>query len=107
MLMEQGWLSKVHKHEENIFADVSTSWWWGAVAPTFAAIWNPDGQTFFILPSVVLTPPWTNRYFMKIGGIYILGTDRQAFDAGGTLKGANYVFAQFQYNFTAYPWQGM
>ena len=99
MLEAQGVLTKVHKHELNILANVATSWYWGAVSPAATAIYNPDGQTFLLLPSVVFTPPWTNKYFAKLGTVYILGNDKYAFDAGGSLKGGSSVFLQLQYNF--------
>jgi hypothetical protein len=99
MLEAQGVLTKLHKHEENLLVNVGTSWWWGAVAPGFGAIYNPDGTTFLLQPSVTLTPPWTNKYFFKIGSVTILGNDKYAFTAGGSLKGLTNIFAQFQYNF--------
>jgi hypothetical protein len=99
MLEAQGVLTKLHKHEENLLANVGTSWWWGAVAPGFGAIYNPDGTTFLLQPSVTLTPPWTNKYFFKIGSVTILGNDKYAFLAGGSLKGLTNIFGQFQYNF--------
>jgi hypothetical protein len=98
-LEQQGVLTKAHKHEENLLANVSTSWWWGAVAPNLGAIYNPDGTTFLLTPSVTLTPPWTNKYFVKLGSVYILGNDKYAFSSGGSLKGLNNMFVQFQYNF--------
>ncbi len=99
MLESQGVLTKAHKHEVNALVNVGTSFWWGAVAPTATAIYNPDGQTWLLTPSVVLTPPWTNKYFAKIGTVYILGNDKYAFSSGGSLKGGSSVFIQLQYNF--------
>jgi hypothetical protein len=99
MLESQGVLTKVHKHEVNVLANLGTSFYWGAVAPTWTTIYNPDGQTFLLTPSIVLTPPWTNKYFAKIGTVYILGNDKYAFSSGGSLKGGSSVFVQLQYNF--------
>jgi hypothetical protein len=99
MLESQGVLTKVHKHELNMLANLGTSFYWGAIAPTATAIYNPDGQTFLLTPSVVLTPPWTNKYFAKLGTVYILGNDKYAFSSGGSLKGGSSIFLQLQYNF--------
>jgi len=98
-LEAQGVLTKAHKHEVNLLANVGTSFYWGAVAPTLTEIYNPEGQTWLLTPSVVLTPPWTNKYFAKIGTVYILGNDKYAFSSGGSLKGGSSVFVQLQYNF--------
>ena len=99
MLESQGVLTKAHKHEVNLLANLGTSFYWGAIAPTWTTIYNPDGQTFLLTPSIVLTPPWTNKYFAKIGTVYILGNDKYAFLSGGSLKGGSSVFVQLQYNF--------
>jgi hypothetical protein len=99
MLFAQGQLESVHHNNTNLFFDIATSWWWNAVAPTWAMIYNPTGNTFLLVPSITLTPPWTNKYFMKMGTVYILGSDANAFDAGGSIKGLSSVFAEFQYNF--------
>jgi hypothetical protein len=61
-------------------------------------IFNPKGRTFAIFPTVVLNPPWTKKYFLKLQAIELLGGDAEA--AGpGLLKGQNLLTAQFQYNF--------
>jgi len=99
MLESQGVLTKAHKHEVNVLANVGTSFYWGAVAPTATAIYNPDGQTWLLTPSIVFTPPWTNKYFAKLGTVYILGNDKYAFSSGGSLKGSSSIFLQLQYNF--------
>ncbi len=99
MLEAQGVLTKAHKHEVNLLANLGTSWYWGAVAPALTGIYNPDGQTWLLTPSIVLTPPWTNKYFAKIGTVYILGNDKYAFSSGGSLKGGSSIFVQLQYNF--------
>jgi hypothetical protein len=99
MLEAQGVLTKVHKHEVNVLANVGTSFYWGAIAPTWTSIYNPDGQTWLLTPSIVFTPPWTNKYFAKLGTVYILGNDKYAFSSGGSLKGGSSIFVQLQYNF--------
>jgi hypothetical protein len=67
MLQAAGNLTKVHKHETTFLASVSTSWYWNAIQPAFASIYNPDGTTFILEPTLVMVPPWTNKYFAKIG----------------------------------------
>ncbi len=99
MLQDQDVLTKVHKHEVNLLVNVGTSWYWNAIAPGMGAIYNPDGTTFLLLPNITLTPPWTDKYFMSIGSVVILGNDKYAFSALGSLKGSSNIFAQFQYNF--------
>jgi hypothetical protein len=62
-------------------------------------IFNPKGRSFLLFPSVVLNPPWTKKYFMKLQAIEILSGDKGSQQAGGTLKGQSQLTAQFQYNF--------
>jgi hypothetical protein len=92
-------LEKVHHNDYNVLFNIGDSWWWGAFAPTWTMIWNPDGQTWLFFPNVVLTPPWTNKYFMKLGYIGELGTNPFG-AAGGVFKGKSILLAQFQYNFS-------
>ena len=87
-------------NEEQILFDVNTSWWWGAVLPTYTMIWNPSGNTTLLFPSVVLTPPWTSKYFATLEYIGILGNDKFNSFAGGIFKGKSILLMQFQYNFT-------
>jgi hypothetical protein len=86
-------------NEEQILFDASTSWWWGAVVPTYVMIWNPSGNTTLLFPNVVLTPPWTNKYFLYLEYIGILGNDKFNSFSGGTFKGKSILLMQFQYNF--------
>jgi hypothetical protein len=99
MLEAPGVLTRLHHNQYNLFNDVSTSWWWNSIAPDWGWIYNPEGNTFLLIPSLTLTPPWTNKYFVKIGTTYIIGSSPYAFSAGGSLKGLSSVFAQWQYNF--------
>jgi hypothetical protein len=48
---------------------------------------------------VVLNPPWTKQYFLKLQAIEILSGDISSIQAGGLLKGQSLLTAQFQYNF--------
>jgi hypothetical protein len=85
------------KNDVNILFNIGTSWWWSDFAPTWTMIYNPKGTNFALFPSLVLNPPWTKKYFMKLQAIEVLGGDKmQNF---GLFKGQSYLIAQFQYNF--------
>jgi hypothetical protein len=86
------------KNDVNLLFNVGTSWWWADFAPTWTMIYNPKGSTFALFPSLVLNPPWTKKYFMKLQAIEILGGDKMALGPG-LFKGQSYLLAQFQYNF--------
>jgi len=98
-LVYLGYIEKWRHNEENILLNIGTSWWWGAIAPTWTSVYNPDGNTFLLFPSIVLTPPWTNTYLMKLQYIGILGNDKYAAYSGGVFKGKSILLTQFQYNF--------
>jgi uncharacterized protein DUF1302 len=85
------------KNDVNALFNVGTSWWWEDFAPTWTMIFNPKGRTFALFPSLVLNPPWTKKYFLKLQAIEILGGDNEA--GIGLFKGQSYLIAQFQYNF--------
>jgi hypothetical protein len=85
------------KNDVSVLFNIGTSWWWSDFAPTWTMIWNPKGDTFALFPSIVLNPPWTKKYFMKLQAIEILGGDKMS--GIGLFKGQNYLIAQFQYNF--------
>ena len=86
-------------NEEQLLFDFTTSWWWGAILPTYAMIWNPSGNTTLFFPTLVMTPPWTNKYFATLGYVGILGNDRLNSFAGGIFKGKSLMYMGFQYNF--------
>jgi hypothetical protein len=86
-------------NEEQILFSANTSWWWGAILPTYTMIWNPSGNTTLLFPTIVVTPPWTNKYFGTLGYIGIFGNDRLNSFAGGTFKGKSMLYMAFQYNF--------
>ena len=86
-------------NEEQLLFDVNTSFWWGAILPTYAMIWNPSGNTTLLFPTLVVTPPWTNKYFATLGYVGILGNDRLNSFAGGVFKGKSLMYMGFQYNF--------
>ena len=85
------------KNDVSVLFNVGTSWWWSDFSPTWTMIWNPKGDTFALFPSIVLNPPWTKKYFMKLQAIEIMGGDKQ--QGIGLFKGQSYLLAQFQYNF--------
>ncbi len=88
-----------HKNNINVLLGVGTSWWWQAFAPFFAGIFNPIGRTFLLFPSITLTPPWTNKYFLKLQAIEVMGGNKED-ENGGFFKGQSFLTAQFQYNFS-------
>jgi hypothetical protein len=71
----------------------------GAILPTYVMIWNPSGNTTVLFPTLVMTPPWTNKYFATLGYIGILGNDKFNSFAAGTFKGKSILYTAFQYNF--------
>jgi hypothetical protein len=48
---------------------------------------------------ILLTPPWTNSYFLKFQYIGIVGNNIQDTYAAGMFKGKNFALMQFQWNF--------
>ena len=82
-----------------MLVSVSTSWWWGATAPDWTTNYDPDGLTFLSFPNITLTPPWTNKYFVKLEWVDVQGTNKFGLD-GGVFKGKDLLFAQFQYTFS-------
>jgi hypothetical protein len=88
----------VTKNDVQMLFNLNTSWWWNAIAPNWTMIYQVKGTTFALFPSIQLTPPWTNKYFAKIGLIYVLGSDRQALGVG-LFKGENLITFTGQYNF--------
>src|SRR5579885_1937192 len=87
-----------HNEESFIFA-ASTSWWWQSIAPQWVSVYNPDGNTFLLFPTLALVPPWTSQYFMKLQYIRIIGNNIQDTYTAGMFKGKNFILAQFQWNF--------
>jgi hypothetical protein len=98
-MVYSGYAERWRHNEENLLLNASTSWWWGAIVPTLTAIYNPDGNTWEMFPSVVLTPPWTSRYSLMLQYIGTLSNDKFSAYAGGVFKGKNMLLMQFQYNF--------
>ncbi len=88
-------------NEEQILFSTNTSFWWGAILPTYTMIWNPSGNTSLLFPTVTVTPPWTNKYFATLGYVGILSNDKFNSFSGGIFKGKSLLYMQFQYNFQA------
>lgn len=99
LMTTPGYFERQYHNDINLLFHVDWSWWWNAVAPGWTSIYNPDGQTWLFFPSCVFTPPWTNKYLMKLQWIEILGTNAFGLD-GGIFKGKSMLLAQFQYNFS-------
>ena len=87
------------KNNVSTLFNLGTSWLWNDIAPTWTMIFSPKGRTFLLFPSIVLKPPWTKAYFLKLQAIEVLGGDMNYSQGGGTLKGQSLLTAQFQYNF--------
>src|SRR5262249_24416299 len=90
------------KNNVALLFNIGTSWWWSDFAPTWTMIYNPKGTTFALFPSLLLNPPWTRKYFLKLQAIEILGGDKMMSGGQvplGLFKGQSYLLAQFQYNF--------
>lgn len=98
-LVYGGYPERWRHNEENLLVSANTSWWWGAVVLTPSAIYNPDGDTWEFFPSVVLTPPWTNKYLLTLQYVGVVSNDKYSAFAGGTFRGKNILLMQFQYNF--------
>ena len=88
----------VNKNEVSALFNIGTGFWWEDIQPTWTMIFNPKGRTFLLFPSLVLNPPWTKNYFMKLQAIEVLGGDMHSF-GGGLFKGESMLTVQFQYNF--------
>ncbi len=94
-----GYFEHLYHNDVEMLGSVSTSWWWGAISPGWTTIFDPNGLTFLSFPSIQLTPPWTNKYFVKFEWVDVQGTNKVGLD-GGVFKGKDMLFAQFQYNFS-------
>jgi hypothetical protein len=99
MMGAPGYFEHAYHNDVEMLASVSTSWWWGAIAPDWTTIFDPNGLTFLSFPNITLTPPWTNKYFLKVEWVDVQGTNTFGLD-GGVFKGKDLLFAQFQYNFS-------
>jgi hypothetical protein len=78
-------------------ASIGTGFFWEDVEPTWTMIYQPTGTTFAMFPTLVLNPPWTKKYFVKLQAIEVLGSNKE--QALGLFKGESLLTAQLQYNF--------
>lgn len=85
------------KNDVWMLFNIGTSWRWNVFAPNLTWIYEPKGTTFALFPALQITPPWTNKYFAKVGLIYVLGSDRNY--PLGFFKGQNLITGTLQYNF--------
>ena len=61
------------KNNVSALFNIGTSWLWNDIEPAWTMVFSPKGRTFLLFPSVVLNPPWTKKYFMKLQAIEVLG----------------------------------
>ena len=99
---EQAFTFLPYRHNESsLLFGITDAWWYGAISPFWGMIYNPDGNTFLLFPSLTLTPPWTAQYFFTLGYIGIISNNIQDSYIGANLKGKNMAFMRFQWNFNA------
>jgi hypothetical protein len=87
------------KNDVSALFSVGTSWLWDDIEPTWTMVFSPKGRTFLLFPSLVLNPPWTKQYFVKLQAIEVFGGDNAYIGGGGAFKGQSLLTALFQYNF--------
>jgi hypothetical protein len=85
------------KNQVYSLASIGAGFFWEDVEPTWTMIYQPQGNTFALFPTLVLNPPWTKKYFMKLQAIEVMGGNRA--QGLGLFKGQSLLTAQFQYNF--------
>ncbi|HLW71745.1 MAG TPA: hypothetical protein VKS22_14115 [Candidatus Binataceae bacterium] len=85
------------KNEVYALASIGTGYYNEDIEPTWTMIYQPKGTTFALFPTLVLNPPWTKKYFVKLQAIDVFGSD--PLHGLGLFKGQNLLTAQFQYNF--------
>ena len=88
---------KTSKNQIYSLASIGTGFFWEDIEPTWTMIYQPQGTTFALFPTLVLNPPWTKKYFMKLQAIEVMGGNR--LQGLGLFKGQSLLTAQFQYNF--------
>jgi hypothetical protein len=85
------------KNEVFALASIGTGFFWEDIEPTWTMIYQPKGTTFALFPTLVLNPPWTKKYFVKLQAIEVMGGDM--LHGLGLFKGQSMLTAQLQYNF--------
>jgi hypothetical protein len=94
-LVYGGYAERWRHNEENILFSASTSWWWGAVVLTPSTIYNPDGNTWEFFPSMVFTPPWTNKYLATLQYVGVVSNDKYSAFAEETLGARIFFYSSF------------
>jgi hypothetical protein len=85
------------KNQVYTLQSIGTGFFWEDIEPTWTQIYQPQGNTFALFPTVVLNPPWTKKYFVKFQAIEVMGGNR--LQGLGLFKGQSLLTAQLQYNF--------
>jgi hypothetical protein len=93
----QTYNTHLQKFTNQFLAQIAENWESNLIAATWTSIYDPNGEALAMFPSVVLTPPWTNKYFLKAQVIDVIGTDSHA--SYGLYKGKAMAIGTFQYNF--------
>jgi hypothetical protein len=85
------------KNDVNVLFNIGTSWLWNDIQPSYTMIYQVKGINMAIFPAVVLNPPWTKKYFLKLQAIELLGGDKLT--GVGFFKGQSMLLGTLQYNF--------
>jgi len=89
--------NNVPKNDVSILFNIGTSWLWNDIQPSYTMIYGVKGTNMAIFPAVVLNPPWTKKYFVKLQAIELLGGDK--LNGVGFFKGQSMLLGTLQYNF--------
>jgi len=85
------------KNDVSVLLNVGTSWLWNDIQPTFTGIYQPTGNNMALFPQIIVNPPWTKKYFVKLQAIELMGGNRMS--GLGLFKGQSMLLSTFQYNF--------
>ncbi len=85
------------KNDVAVLFNIGTSWLWNDIQPSYTMIYYAKGTNMAIFPAVVLNPPWTKKYFLKLQAIELLGGDKLS--NVGFFKGQSMLLGTLQYNF--------
>jgi len=104
MIMDYKWTfvsnavsNNMPKNDVAILFNIGTSWLWNDIQPSYTMIYYAKGTNMAIFPAVVLNPPWTKKYFLKLQAIELLGQDKLS--NVGFFKGQSMLLGTLQYNF--------
>jgi hypothetical protein len=89
--------NNIPKNDVSILFNIGTSWLWNDIQPSYTMIYGVKGTNMAIFPAVVLNPPWTKKYFVKLQAIELLGGDK--LNGVGFFKGQSMLLGTLQYNF--------